>query len=366
MIYNWQHEDWPKFYHDTAEADELWQQFNLNAGQSSGLITGLSVADQQKVLLDNLVAEAMTTSAIEGEFFSREDVYSSIKKNLGLIPDKIVKDQKTKGIAALVVKVHETYAKPLSKTMLFSWHKMLMQGYSNINKGKWRTGEEPMQVVSSAIGKEIVYFEAPPSHAVPDEMNRFIDWFNHTALNKDGAIINPMIRSAIAHLYFETIHPFEDGNGRIGRAIAEKVLSQGIGSPTMFSISKEIDKDKKGYYTALKQGQGTLDLTDWLSYFIRLIINAQQDALNETLFTLKTSRFFDTYKDQLNQRQQKVIKRMVNAGHDGFEGGMTAKKFMSMTKASKATATRDLQSLYETGILIKEGGGRNIHYQLKL
>lgn len=366
MVYNWQHEEWPKFSYDNAEADKLWQQFNVNAGQSSGLILGLSVADQQKVLLDNLVAEAMKTSAIEGEFFSREDVYSSIKKNLGLIPDKIVKDQKTKGIAALVVKVHESYATPLSKTMLFSWHKLLMQGYSNVNKGKWRTGDEPMQVISGAIGKEIVHFEAPPSHAVPDEMDRFIDWFNHTAPDKDGAIKNPMIRSAIAHLYFETIHPFEDGNGRIGRAIAEKVLSQGIGSPTMFSISKEIDKDKKGYYAALKQGQRILDLTNWLSYFIQLIINAQQDALNETLFTLKTSRFFDTYKGQLNKRQQKVIKRMLNAGHDGFTGGMTAKKYMSLTKASKATATRDLQLLFEIGIFVKEGGGRNIHYQLRL
>jgi len=366
MIYNWQHEEWPKFRYDTAETDELWQQFNVNAGQSSGLCLGLSVADQQKVLLDNLVAEAMKTSAIEGEFFSREDVYSSIKKNLGLIPDKIVKDEKTKGIAALVVKVHETYAAPLSKTMLFNWHTLLMQGYSNINKGKWRTGTEPMQVISGAIGKETVHFEAPPSQCVPAEMNQFIDWFNHTAPNKDGAIKNPMIRSAIAHLYFETIHPFEDGNGRIGRTIAEKVLSQGIGSPTMFSLSKEIDKNKKGYYTALKQGQHTLNLTHWLSYFTQLIINAQQDALNATLFTLKTSRFFETYKGQLNQRQQKVVKRMLDAGHEGFEGGMTAKKFMSMTKASKATATRDLQSLYEIGIFIKEGGGRNIHYQLKL
>lgn len=366
MVYNWQYKDWPKLHYDTREADELWQQFNVNVGQSSGLILGLSVADQQKVLLDNLVAEAMKTSAIEGEFFSREDVYSSIKKNLGLTPDKIVKDQKTKGIAALVVKVHETYATPLSKTILFSWHKLLMQGYSDINKGKWRTGAEPMQVVSGAIGKEIVHFEAPPSHAVPDEMGWFIDWFNHTVPNKDGAIKNPMVRSAIAHLYFETIHPFEDGNGRIGRAIAEKVLSQGIGSPTMFSISKEIDKDKKGYYAALKQGQRTLDLTDWLSYFIQLIINAQQDALNETLFTLKTSRFFDTYKAQLNKRQQKVIKRMLDAGHDGFEGGMTAKKYMSITKTSKATATRDLQTLWEGNVLLKDGGGRNIHYQLNL
>lgn len=366
MNYNWQHKDWPKFRYDNAEADKLWQQFNVNTGQTSGLILGLSVADQQKVLLDNLVAEAMKTSAIEGEFFSREDVYSSIKKNLGLIPDKIVKDQKTKGIAALVVKVHETYATPLSKTMLFSWHKLLMQGYSNISKGKWRTGVEPMQVISGAIGKEVVHFEAPPSRAVPDEMNQFIEWFNQTASGKDGAIKNPMIRSAIAHLYFETIHPFEDGNGRIGRALAEKVLSQGIGSPTMFSISKEIDKDKKAYYAALKQGQRTLDLTGWLSYFTQLIINAQQDALNETLFTLKTSRFFDTYKAQLNKRQQKVIKRMLDAGHDGFAGGMTAKKYMSLTKASKATATRDLQLLYEIGIFVKEGGGRNIHYQLKL
>ncbi len=366
MVYIWQHKDWPQFLYDNAEADELWRQFNVNTGQSSGLVQGLSLADQQKVLLDNLVAEAIKTSAIEGEFFSREDVHSSIKKNLGLTPDKIVKDQKTEGIAALVVKVHETYASPLSKTMLFGWHKLLMQGYSHINKGKWRTGEEPMQVVSGAIGKEIIHFEAPPSHAVPEEMSRFIDWFNHTAPHKDGAIKNPMIRSAIAHLYFETIHPFEDGNGRIGRAIAEKVLSQGIGSPIMFSISKEIDKDKKRYYAALKQGQRTLDLTEWLSYFTQLIINAQQDALNATLFTLKTSRFFDAYRGQMNQRQQKVIKQMLNAGHDGFEGGMTAKKFMSMTKASKATATRDLQSLYEIGVFIKEGGGRNIHYQLKL
>ena len=366
MIYNWQYEGWPNFSYDTQEADQLWQQFNLNIGQSSGLLHGLSVMEQQKVLLDNMLAEALKTSAIEGEFFSREDVYSSIKKNLGLAPDKRVKNQKAKGIAELVVKVHETYAAPLSKSTLFNWHKSLMQGYSNIGKGKWRSGAEPMQVNSGAIGRETVHFEAPPSDQVPDEMARFINWFNQTAPGKKMVIQNPLIRAAIAHLYFESIHPFEDGNGRIGRAIAEKALSQSVGNPIMFSLSKEIDKHKKSYYNALKQGQRTLDLTNWLSYFMALALNAQQDALNETLFIIEKSKFFDAHRAKLNSRQQKVIKRMFNEGSSGFEGGMTAKKYMSIAKTSKATATRDLQKLHKDKVLLKVGGGRSIYYMLNL
>ena len=223
-----------------------------------------------------------------------------------------------------------------------------------------------MQVVSGAIGKEKIHFEAPPSSRVPDEMNRFLQWFNDTAPGGTTEIKKAAIRSAIAHLYFETIHPFEDGNGRIGRAIAEKALAQTIGHPMLLSLSRAIEADKQAYYNALEQAQKNNEITPWIEYFIAVILQAQKQARELIDFILKKSRFFDRFKDTLNDRQAKVIKRMLEAGPEGFAGGMSANKYISITKASKATATRDLQQLFEWEVLLVEGGGRSTHYKLNI
>lgn len=366
MMYNWQHKDWPNFTYKTDKQGGQLVKYSVNTGLLLGMADSLGNQSKNEVIINMLVAEAMKTSEIEGEYFSRDEVYSSIQKNLGLKPFKNVKNAKAEGIAELVVHVHENFEVPLSKKELFSWHSILMHGYRNTSVGKWRFNSEPMQVVSGTIGREKVHFEAPPSAIVAPEMKTFIQWFNDSAVSRPGEISNPIIRAAIAHVYFESIHPFEDGNGRIGRAISEKALSQGINQPILFSLSKSIEKAKGRYYTALKQAQRTLDLTQWIEYFTSLILDAQEQAKEEIQFVIRKTKFYDTHGQLFNDRQSKVLKRMLEAGPQGFEGGMTAKKYMSITKSSKATATRDLQQLQENNILIRSGGGRSVSYQINI
>jgi len=263
-----------------------------------------------------------------------------------------------------MIAVRDTFDKAMSEQMIFDWHQKLMTGNKYIKTGVWRTHTSPMQVVSGSVGKEMVHFEAPPSSQVPIEMTRFIQWFNDTAPNKPNAIESPLVRAAIAHLYFESIHPFEDGNGRIGRAIAEKALSQGIGSPILISLSSVMEANKKAYYNALKQGQRSNEISKWIQYFSETVLLAQVEAEKLIRFSLQKTQFFDQYKTVLNQRQTKVISKMLDAGISGFEGGMSAKKYISITKTSKATATRDLQHLVELGIFKALGGGRSVSYEL--
>ncbi len=232
--------------------------------------------------------------------------------------------------------------------------------------GKWQSHTEPMQVVSGTIGKEKIHFEAPPSFRVQNEMDQFIDWFNATAPEGTKVIKKAPVRSAIAHLYFESIHPFEDGNGRIGRAIAEKALSQTIGWPMLLSLSRAIEADKKAYYNSLQQAQRSNDITDWITWFVRLTLDAQRHANQLVNHILKNSQFFDHYKNVLNERQLKVLQKIFDAGPDGFKGGMNATKYASITKTSKATATRDLQYLLEQKALVMKGGGRSTHYFLNV
>lgn len=367
MKYNWQHEHWPNFFYSIRDPEKKLLHYGLKSGHLDGLIKALPEDVQVEAIIDLMVYEAIKTSEIEGEYLSRKDVYSSIKKNLGLQPPEgHIADDRAKGISELIVKVHNSFEEPLSESMLFEWHTALMKGSRNINTGKWRSHHEPMQVISGTIGKEVVHFEAPPSPRVPDEMETFISWFNATAPNKQQAIENPLIRSAITHLYFESIHPFEDGNGRIGRILSEKALYQSLGKPLIISLSKTIEQDKQAYYNALKQAQRTLDISDWINYFTQVVIDAQDDTEKLISFSLKKASLFDKYGQHLNDRQLKVIKSMLKTGPESFEGGMTAKKYMSISKTSKATATRDLQELFEVGVFVRESGGRSTRYKLKV
>jgi Fic family protein len=223
-----------------------------------------------------------------------------------------------------------------------------------------------MQVISGTIGREKIHFEAPPSNSIQKEMTLFISWFNETAPGGKKEIRKAPVRSAIAHLYFESIHPFEDGNGRIGRAIAEKALSQTIGRPVLLSLSRTIEANKKAYYTALETAQRSNEITEWINYFVNTSLDAQQQASQLIEFTLQKTKFLDRFKDELNERQLKAVLKMVDAGQEGFEGGMTARKYISITKTSKATATRDLQALVDIGALAEVGGGRSSHYLLNI
>jgi Fic family protein len=332
----------------------------------NGLVLGLTEKLKQETLLEILIEEAIKTSEIEGEYMSREDVMSSIKNNLGLQQSAPIKDKRASGVAKLMVEVNKSPALPLTLDLICHWHQILMEHNQKINAGSWRQGKEPMQIISGAYGKETVHYEAPPSVIVPAEMEKFIQWYSDLEIPVRDNISKGLLKSAIVHLYFESIHPFEDGNGRIGRALAEFALSQTLNSPVLLSLSKTIEKDKNLYYDQLKAAQRSLDITQWVNYFSQILLDAQRDAKELVQFTLKKTRFFDKYKEQLNERQIKVLNRMLEKATAGFEGGMTAKKYMAITKTSKATATRDLQLLHESGVFIQEGAGRSIRYQLKL
>lgn len=367
MAYNWQQPDWPEFRYDLQEIDELLFAFAEETGHMSGVLKGLPEAIQIEAMLNIMVSEAVKTSEIEGEYLSRPDVISSIRNNLGLNKEnEPVKDIKAQGAGELMVAVRNSFTAPLTVEALFSWHRMLMTHASRITAGAWRSHEEPMQVVSGAIGKEKIHFEAPSSARVPAEIEKFIAWFNDTAPGATNEIKKAPVRAAIAHLYFESIHPFEDGNGRIGRAIAEKALSQTIGRPVLLSLSQTIEADKKSYYLALESAQRSNEVTDWMKYFVKTTLQAQLEAKRIIDLSLKKTKFFDLFKNKLSERQIKVINKMLEAEPKSFEGGMTANKYISITKASKATATRDLQLLAELGVFVPEGGGRSTHYSLNI
>lgn len=368
-IYNWQMKDWPQFTYsvDGVEGDILL--FAEKVGRVAGVLDALPEDTRQEVIIDIVLAEAIKTSEIEGEYPSRKDVLSSIRKNLGLQYDlSRMQDKSAIGLGDLMVDVRKTFKEPLTERKLFSWHTLLLGEKKGIEVGCWRTHAAPMQVISGAIGREKVHFEAPPSSRVPDEMKAFVEWFNSTAPGGENEIRKASVRSAIAHLYFETIHPFEDGNGRIGRAIAEKALSQTIGRPIVLSLSRTIESKKSLYYTSLEQAQQSNEITAWVEYFVKTVVDAQIDAEAQIDFTLKTTRFFDRFKNSLNQRQFAVIKRMLEEGPKGFQGGMNARKYISIAKTSKATATRDLQQLLEMGAFVTSGnaGGRSTSYEISL
>lgn len=390
MLYNWQQDDWhehsrrrqakgsaganrpkgdwPEFRYLHSEFNDLLNTYYEKIGHVGGLIRGLDEKVRGQALVDLMVSEAIKTSEIEGELLNRTDVMSSIRSNLGLqIKPVKIEDERAKGIADLTTNVHLNFERPLTKTNLLAWHKMLL--IANIRKlkvGSYRTHSEPMQVISQVRGKLKVHFEAPDSKVVPKEMNRFLKWFNQEPSSYNTGLKNPIIRSAIAHLYFESIHPFEDGNGRLGRALSLKALSQSLGRPVLLSLSETIEANKKGYYRALQRAQRSNEITAWLYYFCQTILEAQTRFEDQIMFTLKKTKYFDHFKDDFSDRHLKVIRRMFEAGPSGFKGGMTAKKYIALTKTSKATATRDLSFLLKLGALIQAGGGRNVHYNLNL
>lgn len=366
-MYHWQLKNWPKFEFDATRFDAMASEFREFSGQSVGALLGLSEQAREESLVSLLVVESLKTSIIEGEVLSRVDLVSSIKKNLGFAtPTVPVRDKRTEGIAELMVQSRNSFAEKLSEAMVFDWHQLLMRGSSGVKVGQWRTHAEPMQVVSGPMGRETVHYEAPPSAQVLTEMNRFITWFNATGPNGTEPSTNPIIRSAVAHLYFESIHPFEDGNGRIGRFIAEKVLSQSTGRPVLLSLSSVIEADKNKYYTALQKASRSLEVDEWIAYFGETILQAQRNFVQTVAFSIKKSRFFEVNKSLLNERQQRVVSRMLAEDEDGFVGGMNARKYLAIAKTSKATATRDLQDLVEKQILVSKGGGRSTNYQVNL
>lgn len=367
MEYFWQHKEFPDFQFNIEDFMEQIQEFAIQLGEANGLYQNVSDEDKIEVQLQITLSEALKTSEIEGEYFSREDIMSSLQKQLGVndfhIPSK---DKKAQAISELMLQVRKDYQIPLSLTMLKEWHATLMKYDKGVTEGEWRSSTESMQIVSGRYGAIEVHYEAPPAKEIPQLMQQFELWYQNFPFQNIGVVGRAMLRSALVHLYFETLHPFEDGNGRIGRALSEKVLAETLEKPVLISISKSIEAKKQEYYEKLKETQRSQNVTKWLQFFFKVLIEAQTEIKETVLYVVQKAKFFDKFKSKLNERQQKVLHKMVEKGKDGFVGGMTAKKYISITKTSKATATRDLQDLVKIGALINEGAGRSVRYELNI
>jgi len=364
MGWNWQHKDWPSFRWDAEIVAGFEAQFMQNTGIQIGAAKHLDDETRQLVLVDMLTGEALKTSEIEGEILNRDSVQSSILGQFGLSPEQKRVPPAERGISELMIDLYRNFAESLDDDTLFNWHRMVTNGRHDLREiGVYRSQGDPMQVVSGAIYKPKVHFEAPPANDMRYEMAAFIKWFSETS--KDGASpLSPLIRAGIAHLYFVSIHPFEDGNGRIARALAEKALAQGIGRPTLIALSQTIHRNRNAYYDALENNNKDLEITPWLAYFCQTVLDAQAQSQRMIDFLIEKTKMYDRLRGQLNERQQRALQRLFREGPDSFKGGLSAANYITITGASRATATRDLSDLVEKGALVETGTLKSTRYWL--
>ena len=366
MVWNWQKPDWPGFSWDQALLRKAEEQFLIGSGMFVGTVKHLDAMDQERLTIEAISLEALTTSEIEGEILDRSSVQSSVRKQLGVATDDRQVGPAEQGIAEMMVDLYLSFAEPLSDEKLFAWHQMLVKGREDLkDRGRCRTSDEAMQVVSGAPYAPKVHFEAPPSSRVLEEMTQFLVWFNRTA--PDGADPLPALtRAGIAHLYFVSIHPFEDGNGRIGRAISEKALAQCLGQPTLTALAATILIRRTTYYDALEAANKDTEVTSWLSWFAGIAIEAQQRTAARIEFLLDKTRLLDRLRGHLNKRQEEALLRMLREGPEGFKGGLSAGNYIRITGTSPATATRDLADMVVKGALFRVGERRHVRYQLAI
>jgi len=365
MNWSWQHKNWPNFKFQTDDFRDYESQFLVYRGMLVGSIKYLD-EDQRVLLKIELISnEAHKTSKIEGELLNRDSLQSSIRKEFGLQVKNHQATAAEYGIAEMMVSLYRNYDQALNKELLFKWHRMLCAGRKDLDTiGAFRKHEDPMQIVSGPIGRERVHYEAPPSRRVEKEMTNFLHWYN-SSRDQMGRN-NPVLRAGVAHLYFESIHPFEDGNGRIGRAISEKVLSEYIGEPTLIALSQIIEQNKNEYYKSLQEASRSLDIDPWLHYFSKLVLEAQAYSQKVVDLLMAKTNFYQKFDSRLNERQRKVIARLFRAEPRGFEGGLSADNYVSITGTSASTATRDLRQLVEIGALMQKGQLKGTRYYLKL
>ncbi|MFO1157240.1 MAG: Fic family protein [Reyranellaceae bacterium] len=366
MEWNWQQPDWPNFSFRESALQALERRFLLQSGEFVGAFRHIGPDDRDRFKIELIRDEALKTSEIEGELLNRESVQSSLIQQFGLGKDKSRVPDAERGIAEMMVDLYKTFASPLTDKTMFRWHAMLLAGETRLKDvGTYRKSGDPMQVVSGPLHRRKVHFEAPPARRVPKEMKAFVGWFNETD-PKGKAALPPLTRAAIAHLYFESIHPFEDGNGRIGRAISEKALAQSLGQPTLIALAYTIERKRKAYYAALEHANKDTEITDWIVYFANTILEAQANTLERVDFYMAKARFYERVRGQMNERQEKAIARMFREGIDGFKGGLSAENYIKITKASRATATRDLQDLVARGALRRTGELKHTRYHLRV
>ncbi|MGD9662482.1 MAG: Fic family protein [Porticoccaceae bacterium] len=360
----WQNHHWPHF---SFHADQLLSDL----GEASKMIGTLetisrSISEQESTAaLERVLSDdAVETSAIEGETLRRSSVRSSIRRRLGLPIDQDDKDVRTDGLVAMLFDARSQIQEPLTSARMQGWHAALFPtGYSGLKKirvGQYR-GLEEMQIVSGPLGKETVHYIALPHCRLQMEMEQFLHWVNTNGEHP------PLLKAGIAHLWFIMIHPFDDGNGRVGRAIIDFIMA-GYYPRLMqlISFSKQFSHDRKGYYAALEQaGKGGMDITDWLTWFLQAAITAMQEAQWVIDTVVQKTNFWQMHREtSFNERQRKVINRLLDAGGQ-FTGNMTTRKYVGMTKCSKVTASRDLADLVQKGVIQKtSGGGRSTSYIL--
>lgn len=366
MIWNWQRSDWPRFTYEPANLINAETRFLKGAGIVVGSMHHLDGDIRQGLVIELIAQEMVDSSAIEGEVLDRASVQSSIARQLGLAADKRRSNPAEAGAAELMADLYRRHAEPLTDRVLFGWHAMLKNGRRDIaDMGAYRTHADPMQIVSGALHAPRVHFEAPPSDRVSFEMARFIAWFNETA-PKGPSPLPAITRAAVSHLWFETIHPFEDGNGRLGRAIAEKALAQSLEAPTLTALAATINRHRKAYYAQLHRASQTNEIDAWIEWFADTVLEAQTRTIDHIRFLIGKTRLLDRLRDQINARQEKALIRMMAEGPDGFAGGMSAHNYRTITGAAPATATRDLAQLVALGALRRTGEHRYARYALTI
>ena len=362
MPWNWQLSGWPNFTYDVSQIASFDRIFLQEAGGASAILQHLNGNDRKTCATEILTIEAVKSAEIEGEILDRDSLRSSIKRHFGLKEDKMRILPKEQSMAELMCQVYDTFDEPLTIEMLLNWHKILMSGASvPIRAGAFRSHPEPMQIVSRRYGDSRVYFEAPPSSDIYAHMAEFVNRYpgNH----QNSSILGD---AALLHVYFESIHPFEDGNGRIGRALVEKFLSQKLGHPTLIATSREIEKRKKEYYNDPASCNRSLDITEWALFFAEVVVTAQKESTRFVHFLMEKSKIMTALRGKINARQEKALLRVFTEGLDGFSGGLSAENYMAITKASRATTTRDLTDLVEKGALVKTGQLRHTRYWLNI
>ena len=362
-VWIWQYDQWPHFCWNDSNIITLLARVREKQGKLLGLMSSLGFDTQQNNAMDVMTEDVLRSAEIEGMLLNPNHVRSSVARHLGLdtagMPEA---DHYTESVVQVLMDAVQHVDNPLTEERLFNWHAALFptgrSGISPITVAAWRQGAAPMQVVSGAIGKEVVHYQAPPSEQIPQEMAQFMRWVN------SEESIDPVVKAAIAHLWFVNIHPFDDGNGRLTRTITDMLLARADGAPQRFySMSAAILRNKKGYYEVLEYvGKHGLDITPWLIWFLQTMEEAIITAQAHVQRVVKKTLFWQKHiSTPLNERQVKIINRLW----DGMEGKLNTSNWAKMTHTSPATALRDIQDLLQKGILRDTGeGGRNTNYTL--
>jgi len=365
-MYLWKKPDWPAFTWDEKSLTGLLTRVSREQGRLLGKMEALGFELRSEAHLRTLTEDVVKSSEIEGEKLEREQVRSSIARRLGMdVGGLVPADRDVEGAVEMMLDATGNYTQPLTDERLFAWHASLFptgrSGMTKIRVGDWRDDSNgPMQVVSGPVSREKVHYEAPPAQRLPDEMAKFLDWFEKTG------DMDPLLIAGLAHLWFVTIHPFEDGNGRIARAIVDMALARSEKTGQRFySMSAQIRREHKSYYETLEWTQkGELDVTRWLDWFLNCLFCAIEGAQEMLGAVLTKARFWERFaKEPLNERQIKVLNRLL----DGFEGKLTTSKWAKLAKCSQDTAYRDILDLIERGALRKDpGGGRSTSYSVNI